>query len=376
MNKDCSEKLDIVTIGGNRPEIIKLAELVKLLNDEYKHAFLYTGQHFSTSMRDVFSNELDVKFDYNLDSNTSDIAVLRENIVKLLRKIRPSYVIVYGDTNSTLAGALAAKDTNCKLFHIEAGLRCFDLSKPEERNRIKIDSISDFYLPPTELSKLFLRYENVPADKIFISGNLIVDICKKFSRALDESYVEKNNLPIDYILLTLHKPALVDNLGQLIELTKFLSKIDHKIIFPVHPRTKLSLAKYGIVLPQNVTVIDALGYSAFLSLLKNSFIVLTDSGGVQEESIILKKPCIYLNNTTDRQETILLGANRLYHPLNGIGQPNSINDIIEEMARVKITVNPYGENVTKKAYDIISKILNNDLQDAKAVSRPNPWVRK
>ena len=109
MNKDCSEKLDIVTIGGNRPEIIKLAELVKLLNDEYKHAFLYTGQHFSTNMRDVFSEELDVKFDYDLDSNTSDIAVLRKNIVKLLQKLRPSYVIVYGDTNSTLAGALAAK---------------------------------------------------------------------------------------------------------------------------------------------------------------------------------------------------------------------------------------------------------------------------
>ena len=213
---------------------------------------------------------------------------------------------------------------------------------------------------------MFLLYENFPEDRIFVSGNLIVDVCRKFSRVLDESYVEKNNLPRDYILLTLHKQSLVDNPDQLIELTKLLSKINHKIIFPVHPRTKFSLAKYGIVLPQNVTVIDALGYSAFLSLLKNSFIVLTDSGGVQEESIILKKPCIYLNNTTDRQETILLGANRLYYPLNGIGQPNSINDIIEEMARVKITVNPYGENVTKKAYDIITNILNNDLQEVKS----------
>ena len=260
------------------------------------------------------------------------------------------------------------------MFHLEAGLRCFDLSKPEERNRITVDSLSDFYLPPTELSKLFLRYENVPEDKIFICGNLIVDVCRKFAKALDESFVEKNNLPKHYILLTLHKPALVDNPAKLIELTKFLSKINHKIIFPVHPRTKLSLARYGIVLPPNVTVIDAVGYSDFLSLLKNSFIVPTDSGGVQEESIILKKPCISLNNTTDRQEAILLGANRLYHPLNGMGQVKSINDIIEEMVQVKITVNPFGENVTKRAYDIISNILKNGLQEAKAISQPSSWI--
>jgi UDP-N-acetylglucosamine 2-epimerase (non-hydrolysing) len=358
-----NNKLEIVTIAGNRPEIIKLAELVKLLECNYSNAFVYTGQHFSHNMKDVFFEELEVKFDYDLESNTSDVSVLRENIRELLEKTRPSYVIVYGDTNSTLAGALAAKDVNCKLFHIEAGLRCFDLSKPEERNRIHVDSISDYYLPPTELSKLFLKYENVPDDQIFVTGNLIVDVCKKYYQAIEgKTKAMQHKFPIDYILLTLHRPALVDDPRMLRILSQFLSRVNYKIIFPVHPRTRNSFAKYGITMPQNVTLIDAQGYSDFLALLKDSMMVLTDSGGVQEESIILKKPCITLNNTTERQETILLKANRLFYPLDGDGHETSINDVIDEMIHTKITINPYGENVTSKAYNVISNIIENDNQ--------------
>ena len=116
-------------------------------------------------MRDVFLEGLNVKFDYDLRANTSDVGILRESIRKLLNKLHPSYVIVYGDTNSTVAGALAAKDLNCKLIHIEAGLRCFDISKPEERNRIRVDSMSDYWLAPTELSKLFVKYEKIPSNE-------------------------------------------------------------------------------------------------------------------------------------------------------------------------------------------------------------------
>jgi UDP-N-acetylglucosamine 2-epimerase (non-hydrolysing) len=356
-----STNLEIVTIAGNRPEIIKLSELVKYLGGTYKNAFVYTGQHFSPNMRDIFFDELNVKIDYDLGSNTSDVQLLRENIRMLLKQTRPSYVIVYGDTGSTLAGALAAKDVNCKLFHIEAGLRCFDLSKPEERIRIQVDSLSDYYLPPTELSKLFLKYENVPEERIFVTGNLIVDVCRKFYRMIQNN--KKNqNLPPEYILMTLHRPALVDNPNMLMILSKFLAKINYKIIFPVHPRTKNSLEKYGIKLPENVIMMDALGYSEFLSLLKDSLIVLTDSGGVQEEAIILKRPCITLNNTTERQETILLKANRLFHPLDGEDQDRSINDVIQDMLHTEITINPYGENVTSKAFDTISKIIDNDNQ--------------
>jgi UDP-N-acetylglucosamine 2-epimerase (non-hydrolysing) len=350
--------VDIVTIAGNRPEIIKMSELVKKLNGSYKNAFVYTGQHFSANMRDVFLDELGVTFDHDLRSNTSDIKILRENIRKLLQQIQPAYVIVYGDTNSTVAGALAAKDCGCKLIHVEAGLRCFDHSKPEERNRIQVDAVSDYYFAPTELSRSFLKYEGVREERIFVTGNLVSDVCRKFYQSIKDN-VKKSDLPTEYVLLTIHRPARVDNRGMLKRLSRFLSKVSYQIIFPIHPRTKSSLAKYGIALPDNVKVIDAVGYSEFLSLMKDALIILTDSGGVQEESIILKKPCITLNSTTERQETILLNANRLYHPIDGPEQQSSINDVIREMLNVKISINPYGENVTNKAYNAIGNIINN-----------------
>jgi UDP-N-acetylglucosamine 2-epimerase len=356
--------LDIVTIAGNRPEIIKLSELVKLFSGRYENAFVYTGQHYSANMRDVFFKELNVNFDYDLQLNTSDVNLLREKIRSLLRNLNPSYVIVYGDTNSTLAGALAAKDLNCKLIHIEAGLRCFDLSKTEERNRVQVDSISDYFLAPTELNKLFLKYENAPLDRVFVTGNLVVDVCRKFSDAVGSGL--RYDFSGEYILLTLHKPALVDDPTMLKRLSIFLSQINYKIVFPIHPRTKNSLMKYNVNLPKNVTAIDALGYSEFLTLLKKCMIVITDSGGVTEEAVILKKPCITLNTVTDRQETILLKANRLFSPFYVHQDENSINDVIEEMRYTKITINPYGENVTERSFKVISDIINNNKQKVKA----------
>ncbi|MGC2574037.1 MAG: UDP-N-acetylglucosamine 2-epimerase (non-hydrolyzing) [Candidatus Nitrosopolaris sp.] len=355
------KNFEIVTIAGNRPEIIKLSELVKSFNGIYKNAFVYTGQHYSPNMRDVFFEQLNINFDYDLQLNSSNVDLLRSNIRKLLTNLHPSFVIVYGDTNSTLAGALAAKDVNCKLIHIEAGIRCFDLSKPEERNRIQVDSLSDYLLAPTELSKLFLKYENIFQEKVFVTGNLIADVCKKFSGASSPRLRSdpENDLPREYILLTIHRPALVDDPVMLKELSEFLSQVNYTIVFPMHPRTVNSLIKYNISLPENVKAIGAVGYVDFLNMLKECKLVMTDSGGVQEEAIILKKPCITLSNTSDRQETILLKANRLFFPLIGGQHDRSINDIIEEMRRVKITINPYGENVTEKALKVISDITNN-----------------
>jgi UDP-N-acetylglucosamine 2-epimerase len=351
---------EIVTIAGNRPEIIKLSQLVNSMNGEHKNTFVYTGQHYSANMKDVFFKELNVKFDYDLQSNTSDVNVLRENIRNLLHALKPSYVIVYGDTNSTLAGALAAKDVNSKLIHIEAGLRCFDLSRPEERNRIQVDSISDYFLSPTELNGFFLKYENIPSERVHVTGNLIVDVCRKFSNALGP--VRTNEYDTKYILLTLHRAALVDDPIMLKDLAVLLSRINYKIVFPIHPRTKERLTKYNIHLPKNVIVIDPLGYLEFLALLKECMIVMTDSGGVQEEAVILRKPCITLSNTTERQETILLKANRLFYPLNEDRHEKSITDIIEEMQSRKITVNPYGEEVTQKSIKVITDIIDNDKE--------------
>jgi UDP-N-acetylglucosamine 2-epimerase (non-hydrolysing) len=359
LSSSLPRNVEIVTIAGNRPEIIKLSELANRLGERYNNAFVYTGQHFSPNMRDVFFDEFKVKIDYDLQSDTSNTDVMRENIRRLLVRTRPSYVIVYGDTNSTVAGALAARDMNCKLFHIEAGLRCFDVSKPEERNRIQVDSISDYYLCPSELTKLFLKYENVPEERIFVTGNLIVDVCRKFYKMIENKKRDRR-LPTEYILLTLHRPALVDSFENLFTMSKFLANINYKIIFPIHPRTKNSLEKYGITLPENVKVIDAVGYSEFLYLMKESMLIMTDSGGLQEESIILKKPCITLNTVTERQETILLKANRLFHSFDGEDPGESINSVIEDMRYRKITVNPYGENVTMRALNTIAESIDND----------------
>jgi UDP-N-acetylglucosamine 2-epimerase len=348
---ELKETVDLVTIAGNRPEIIKLSEFIKSYEVNFKNFFLYSGQHYSPNMKDVFFQDLNIKFDHDLRCDTSDVTYLRESIRIFLKKVHPRCVIVYGDTATTVAGALAAKDLSLKLIHLEAGLRCFNTAFVEERNRIRVDSLSDYLLPPTKLHELFLTYEGV-SGKIYTTGNLIVDVCKKFSELSD---YPRNDLPSEYILLTLHKPDSVEAPRTLEQISKLLAKIKYKVIFPVHPRTKNSLSRNQIKLPSNVIVIDAIGYKDFIALLKNCLIVMTDSGGVQEESIILKKPCITLFSTSDRQETILLKANKLFFPLDG---DQSITDLIEEMRHTKITVNPYGENVTQKVVETVNDIIH------------------
>jgi UDP-GlcNAc3NAcA epimerase len=344
-------RVEVVTIAGNRPEIIKVSEFIKSNDANYKNFLLYSGQHYSSNMKDVFFEDLNIKFDYDLRCHTSNVAFLRESIRTFLKKIQPPYVVVYGDTATTLAGALAAKDLSCKLIHFEAGLRCFNTAFVEERNRIQVDALSDYLLAPTKLHELFLTYENLHGTT-FTTGNLIVDVCKKFSTLSNNP---RKDLPSEYVLLTLHKPDSVEDRETLKKISKLLSKINYKIVFPVHPRTKNSLSRNQINLPTNVTVIEATGYKDFITLLKNCIIVMTDSGGVQEEAMILKKPCITLFSTTDRQETILLKANRIFFPLDG---NQSISDVIEEMRHTKITINPYGENVTRKAVEVVNNIMH------------------
>lgn len=343
--------VEIVTIAGTRPEIIKLSDLVQLLTDRGNHALLYTGQHFSSNMRSVFFDELKIKPDYDLACDTSDVDTLKENMLKFLREVRPPYVLVYGDTNSTLAGALAAKEIGSKLIHIEAGLRCFDLAVPEERARIRIDSISDYLFPPTELAKTFLSYEQIEKN-VTITGNLVVDVCRRLaSVAAQNGRIE--DLPDKYLLLTMHRQENVDDQDKLEMLRKHLSNIQHKIVFPIHPRTKNNLAKYGISLPPNVTTIEPAGYLEFLYLLKNCELVMTDSGGVQEEAIVLRRPCVTLRHVSERWETLLLKANVLF-PLY---RRDSLGSVVETMLDTKIDRNPYGENVANGMLRLIKQIV-------------------
>ena len=302
-------------------------------------------------MKDVFLEQLGIFPDIDLQCGTSDVSVLKANIIRSLRKTSPSHMIVYGDTNSSLAASLAAQELGCKLIHIEAGVRDFDLAVPEEGARIKIDSMSDYLLAPSDFCKMCLKYEQVRG-RVDVTGNLIVDVCKKLSRVATKP--AKLDLPEDFVLLTMHRPENVDDPAKLNLLKKHLSHVDSKVVFPIHPRTQASMKKYDLSLPPNVITIDPTGYLEFLYLLNKCRVVLTDSGGVQEESVVLRKPCITLRHTSARWETILLNANRLF-PLD---RNDSLNETINEMSKVNITINPYGENVAATTFNAIQDFVS------------------
>lgn len=349
MSPKSLKNCEILTIAGTRPEVIKLSEFVRQLNSE-NHVYAYTGQHYSENMKDIFFNELDSSADLDLGCNTSDVEILRKKVASLISVLRPSLLVVYGDTNSSLAGALAAQDTKTRLVHIEAGLRSFDMRMPEERNRIKIDRLSDYLFCPSTLSREYLHFEGIE-DNVFVTGNLIVDVCKKFA----EMGLKEVDFSNHFLLLTLHRAENVDDINSLKTLVTKLKEISHhKIIFPIHPRTKKNLVQNKISLPENVTTIDPVGYLDFLSLLRKCMLVLTDSGGVQEEAVILQKPCITLRHTTERWETVLMGANRLY-PL--FQNNEDFGDAVESMLNIKIKNQPYGEDVTAKTIGVLKEIL-------------------
>lgn len=348
--KNTSSVFNIVTVAGTRPELIKLSEFIRLF-DSSEHGLLYTGQHFSPKMKDVFLEQLGILPDFDLQCGISDVSVLKENIVGALKKTRPSYIIVYGDTNSSMAAALAAEELGCRLIHIEAGVRDFDLAVPEEITRIKIDSMSDYLLAPSDFSKMCLKYEQVKG-RVDVTGNLIVDVCKKLSKVATKP--AGLDLPDDFVLLTMHRPENVDDPAKLELLRKHLSEVDYNVVFPMHPRTQASMKKYDLSLPSNVMTIDPVGYLEFLYLLNKCRVVLTDSGGVQEESVVLRKPCITLRHTSARWETILLNANRLF-PLD---RNDSLNETINAMSKVNITINPYGENVAATTFNAIQDFVS------------------
>jgi len=352
--------MKIATIIGVRPEIIKLSQLIPLLDKKFEHTLIFSGQHFSSSMVNIFFEELGIRYpDIFLKTKSSEQNFLIEEIKKSIKNKSFDAAIVYGDSNTTYAGALASKINNLKVIHIEAGLRSFNINMPEERNRIETDKISDILFPPTKLSENFLEKENID-NNIFVVGNTIVDACKKYEKKIDKSKIyEKLNLNEDFILTTVHRQENVDLEKNLIKLIKTFKGIKEKIVFPVHPRTMNRIKQFGLKLPENVLITEPLGYFDFLYLLKNAFLVLTDSGGVQEESIVLHTPCITLRNDTERWETVIAGGNVLtglnpeliYYYVKMISEEG----FDKEMRNAK---NPYGEGDTSKK---IQKILVNIL---------------
>jgi UDP-N-acetylglucosamine 2-epimerase len=191
----------MVTVAGTRPEIIKLADIIPVLRKHFEHAFIYTGQHYSPNMKDIFFDDLGIMPDYDFKCNTSDIETLKNAMVPTLQKISPKYVIVYGDTNSSMAAALAAEQIGSKIIHIEAGVRDFDYAVPEEPLRIKIDEMSQYLFAPSQFCATVLTYEHVHGN-VYFTGNLIADVCRRLSKHAKDLQT-RNDIPKTPIILTI-----------------------------------------------------------------------------------------------------------------------------------------------------------------------------
>lgn len=353
---------------STRPEIIKLSPLINKFKIHRNSFYLInTNQHFLNKMSKVFFDFFKISGKiYNIYPNKKSQSLFFSESVQLIEKIlktnRPNFLIVQGDTNTGLAGCMAASLVNrnlkykdkIKIVHIEAGLRSFDNSMPEEINRKLIDQMSNILFPPTKIDFNNLKKDNcLKSKKTFIVGNTITDVLKKYlPLAKKSSILEKLKLKKKkYFLVTLHRPESVDikkNLSSLIKTLKVLyKKYDYPIIFPIHPRTKNNVKKLKLSFDKNIKIIEPLEYLDFLKLMNNSKLILSDSGGIQEEAAILGVPCVTLRTTTERQITLLRNVNIMA----GYNQ-NKILKAVKKLHNKKIKkIKDFGDgNVTKKIY--------------------------
>jgi UDP-N-acetylglucosamine 2-epimerase (non-hydrolysing) len=317
----------IAVVVGTRPGIIKFSPVIKELTRRKADFFIiHTGQHYSFNMDRTFFEALELPMARYTNekvrkckSHGAQTAEMIRGVEEALLEEKPAVVIVGGDANTNLAGALAARKLGITLAHMEAGLRSDDWSMPEEHNRVMIDHISDILFAPTEETKENLVQDNVRG-KIFITGNTIVEAVRdnvKIAAQKSDILAELSVHPREYFLLTFHREENVDNKRRLENFLHCIYALDasysYQIIFPIHPRTQIRLKHFELYdqLQEiaSLQFVEALGYFDFLKLLSNARLVLTDSGGIQEESCILKVPCVTLRENTERPETVEVGAN-------------------------------------------------------------------
>lgn len=347
---------------GTRPEIIKMWSIAKICEKRHiDYYILHTGQHYSYEMDRVFFEELDLPAPkYNLKIGSNDfrrqVGVMKNGITEILKKDRPEFVLVVGDTNSVLSGGLASHALRIPLVHIEAGLRSHEIEMTEETNRIITDHISQYLFAPSETSRKYLLEEGINRESIFVVGNTIVDAVHVFMKKENNSVL--NSLKLEskrYMLLTLHRPENVDLKARLAEIFAAIGYVfdlyQLPIVFPLHPRTRKMILEFDIDIPQGVRIIQPVGYIPFLDLQKNARIILTDSGGIQEEACTLGVPCVTLRTSTERPETIEEGCNILA----GIEKGSIVFSTGKMMRKEGKWNNPYGAG--NAAEKIIQELL-------------------
>ncbi len=312
--------LRIMTIVGARPQFVKVASISKVIaeNDGISEVLVHTGQHFDQNMSDIFFEEMAIpKPDYNLNIHSVGHGAMvgrqLEAIENILIKEKPDLVLVYGDTNSTLAGSLAAAKLNIPVAHVEAGLRSFNRIMPEETNRVLTDHLSDLLFAPTQNAKKNLIAEGISSDKIFMIGDVMLDASLLFRKKSKKPlWFDDLRIPLnDFVLTTVHRAENTDNFDRLNSIFNGLASSNEEIILPLHPRTKDRLKEHKIKITENIHVVNSVSYLEMIWLENNCRIICTDSGGVQKEAYFFEKPCVTMRDETEWVELVEEGWNNL-----------------------------------------------------------------
>lgn len=313
----------VLVCVGTRPNLIKITQLEKCFRSypaiEYK--LLHTGQHYDYNMNDIFFQQLGVKapdvfLNINQGSQIEVISQIMKKFEEFILDYKPDLVMVPGDVNSSFACAFVASRHNIPVAHIESGLRSFDMTMPEEVNRILIDDVAELFFVTEPSGEENLLKENKSERKIRYVGNSMIDSLVAFMPLIDKAEIRKSVNADDYYLVTFHRPANVDDSKNLKIVAEILTEISkkRKVVFPIHPRTRKRFHEFGfekVIENENIIITEPLGYLDFISLVKNAKTVITDSGGVQEETTFLGVPCVTLRQSTERPVTVTEGTNTM-----------------------------------------------------------------
>lgn len=363
--------MKIAFIIGTRPEIIKMSPLIDEVDKRgIDYILIHTGQHYDYEMSQQFFLDLELSQPhYNIgvgsDSHGKQTAVMMEGIEKVLLREKPDIVLVQGDTNAVLAGALVAAKLHIAVGHVEAGLRSYDKTMPEEINRMVADVCTNLFFVPTEETAINLLFEGISPEDIFITGNTVVDACYRNLKIASKTSQIMSQLKIDgdILSLTLHRAENVDDQERLENIVEALLKIvGLTIVFPAHPRTVKTLKEFGLYSKlekaPHIMMIKPVGYLDFLILQSNSKLMITDSGGIQEEAITLNIPCLTLRYNTERPETVEAGGNILVGS-DSEKITDTVSTILADQGlyqRMKEATNPYGDGTTSQ--QILDAIQN------------------
>ena len=379
--------MKIATVLGTRPEIIKMAPIIDEISKRgIDQIILHTGQHYDKEMSDNFFRDLEIptpNYNIHVGSGThgKQTGLMMEGIEEVLLDEKPDIVLVQGDTNAVLAGSLVAAKLHIAIGHVEAGLRSFDMTMPEEVNRRVADVCSAMYFIPTEESAINLLAEGFSRKNLFITGNTVVDACFRHLEIAKKRGFEEESLKaldidgMDNILtLTMHRAENVDDRQRVTNIIGALKELDDmNIVFPIHPRTKNTLERFGLFDELNnlshVHIIKPLGYLDFLLLTSASTLILTDSGGLQEEAITLNVPALTLRYNTERPETVSAGGNVLVgcDKQAIVDNARKILDDKDFAYKMKNAINPYGQgDSAKSTVDAIEKYYAEGLLDIRA----------